>query len=148
MKPTTGRLPMKGLSATMENQEHIVPTIGPLSTSLEGCKLFIKTIIDAKPWLKEPALLPFPWNNDDFFAGKKLKVGVLWDDGVVKPHPPITRALQQIVDKLKANDDFEVVEWKPYEHDLAWEIIVCSVPENLNAELIVIGKHLFCRRSL
>jgi amidase len=124
MKPTTGRLPVNGWSATMGGAEQIVPTIGPLSTSLEGCKLFIKTIIDAKPWYKEPSLLPFPWKEDDPFNGKKLKVAVLWDDGVVKPHPPVTRALKQVVDKLKSKGNVEVVEWKPYKHDLAWEIIV------------------------
>jgi len=108
----------------MGGAEQIVPTIGPLSTSLEGCKLFIKTIIDAKPWYKEPSLLPFPWKEEDTLRGKRLRVAVLWDDGVVKPHPPVTRALKQVVDKVKANENVEVVEWKPYKHDLAWDIIV------------------------
>ncbi|CAD6445972.1 41e683fe-58ed-426e-beb6-afdce751dde1 [Sclerotinia trifoliorum] len=123
MKPTTRRLPVEGWAATMAGSEHILGTIGPLSTSLEGCKIFIKTLIDAKPWYKEPSLLPFPWKEEDLFSGKKLKVAILWDDGVVKPHPPVTRALQQVVDKLKTNDNIEVVEWKPYKHDLAWDII-------------------------
>ncbi|KAF7956133.1 hypothetical protein EAE96_005053 [Botrytis aclada] len=123
MKPTARRLPVDGLTATMAGAEHIVPTIGPLSTSLDGCKVFMKTLIDAKPWYKEPSLLPFPWREDNFFPGKKIKVAILWDDGVVKPHPPVTRALKQVVDKLKTNTNIEVVEWKPYKHDLAWEII-------------------------
>ena len=124
-KPTTNRLPVVGLLATMYGQEQIVPTIGPLSTSLEGCKIFLKTLIDAKPWLKEPWLLPFPWREENFFpAEKKLKIAVMWDDGIVKPHPPVTRAMKQVVDKLKAKGNVEVVEWKPYRHDLAWEIIV------------------------
>lgn len=124
MKPTAGRLPVMGWSATMAGAEHIIPTIGPLSTSLEGCRLFIKTLIDAKPWHKEPSLLPFPWNEETSFKGKKLKVAVLWDDGVVKPHPPVLRALREVVEKLKAKENVEIVEWKPYKHDLAWEIIV------------------------
>ena len=124
MKPTTQRLPNSGAIAAMAGEEQIVPTIGPLSTSLEGCKLFIKTIIDAKPWLKNPSMLPFPWKEEDAFKGRKLKVAVLWDDGVVKPHPPVTRALKEVVDKLKGKENVEVVEWKPYKHDLGWEIIV------------------------
>jgi amidase len=124
MKPTTGRLPMDGLTATMMGEEQIVPTIGPLSTSLQGCKLFIKTIIDAQPWFKEPSLLPFPWRQENFFEIKKLKVAVMWDDGVVKPHPPVARALRQVVDKLKERGNAEIVEWTPWKHDLAWEIIV------------------------
>lgn len=126
MKPTAGRLPVSGLSATMLGSEQIIPTIGPLSTSLEGCKLFVKTLIDAKPWHKEPSLLPFPWKQEQFFKGKKLKVAVLWDDGVVKPHPPVLRALKEVVETLKAKGH-EIVDWKPYKHDLAWEIIVSSL---------------------
>jgi len=108
----------------MGGAEQIVPTIGPLSTSLEGCRLFTKTLIDKSPWYKEPSLLPFPWKEDDFFKGRKLKVAVLWDDGVVRPHPPVTRALRQVVEKLKATGNVEVVEWIPYKHGMAWEIIV------------------------
>jgi Asp-tRNA(Asn)/Glu-tRNA(Gln) amidotransferase A subunit family amidase len=108
----------------MGGAEQIVPTIGPLSTSLEGCKLFIKTLVDAKPWYKEPSLLPFPWKEENAFQGKKLKVAILWDDGVVKPHPPVTRALKSVVEKLKSTGEVELVEWKPYKHAVAWELIV------------------------
>jgi amidase len=127
LKPTTKRLPVSGLKAVGGGQEQIVPTIGPLSTSLEGLKIFTKTLIDAKPWLREPGLLPFPWKEEDFFKGRKIKVAVIWDDGVVKPHPPVTRALREVVDKLASSDKFEVVDWKPYQHDRAWEIIVCII---------------------
>ena len=111
----------------MYGEEQILPTIGPLSTSLAGCKLFIKTILDAQPWNVEPNLLPFPWKEDDYFKGRKLKVAVLWDDGVVKVHPPVIQAMKTVVDKLKQSPNVEVVEWKPWKHDEAWEIIV-SVP--------------------
>lgn len=148
MKPTSGRLPMGGLTATQLGEEQVVPTIGPLSTSLEGCKLFIKTIIDAKPWYKEPTLLPFPWREEDFFKGRKVKVAVMWDDGVVKPHPPVTRALQQVVSKLQGRENIEIVEWKPYKHDLAWEIIVCIRSRILGVQIDMYctGWSLFLRR--
>jgi amidase len=126
LKPTSRRLPNSGCIAVGGGQEQIVPTIGPLSTSLEGIKIFTKTLIDAKPWLHEPSLLPFPWKEEDFIKGRKLKVAVIWDDGVVKPHPPVTRALKQVVDKLESSENVEIVEWVPYKHDRAWEIIVCE----------------------
>lgn len=111
----------------MIGSEHIVPVIGPLSTSLDGIKIFMKTIIDSKPWLTETSLLPFPWRDgvDQLQpgAGRRLKVAVLWDDGIVKPHPPVQRALKEVVQKLKGKQDVEIVEWKPYKHDVAWEII-------------------------
>ncbi|KAI9660313.1 MAG: hypothetical protein M1821_009663 [Bathelium mastoideum] len=129
-RPTSFRLPIEGWLATMAGAESIIPVIGPLSTSLEGINIFMKVLIDAKPWLREPSLLPFEWKEGlevDWFgwkAGKKrLKIAVLWDDGVVKPHPPVTRALKEVVKKLEEKDGLAVVEWKPYKHDLAWEIV-------------------------
>ena len=87
----------------------------------------MKTIITAKPWLEEASLLPFPWRDQESHLGsgqgKKLKIGVLWSDEVVKPHPPVIRALEEVVTKLEAVDDVEIVSWKPYKHDEAWEII-------------------------
>lgn len=126
-KPTSYRLPVSGWSATMAGQEQVVACIGPLSISLEGIRIFMKTVIAAKPWLKEPSLLPFEWKDmrgswKD--GGIKLKIAVLWEDGVVKPHPPVTRALREVVAKLKLSAKVELVDWKPYKHDLAWEIIV------------------------
>ncbi|KAF2709609.1 putative glutamyl-tRNA amidotransferase subunit A [Pleomassaria siparia CBS 279.74] len=128
LRPTSYRLPLEGLSATMLGQDHIVPVVGPMTTSLSGIKLFMKTLIDAKPWLREHSLLPFPWRTDPQLAvlpsgNKKLKVGIMYDDGVVKPHPPITRALRSVAVKLGKVKGVEIVEWEPYKHDLAWSII-------------------------
>ncbi|KAK2761319.1 hypothetical protein FQN54_001841 [Arachnomyces sp. PD_36] len=126
LRPTTFRMSLVGLSAS-RGFEHIVPVIGPLSTSLEGVKILMKSVIDTKPWLKDPMLLPFPWRDDVQHLGnganKRLKVAVLWDDGVVKPHPPVIRAMKEIAGKLKNVPGVEVVDWKPYKHDLAWDII-------------------------
>lgn len=84
----------------------------------------MKTIIDAKPWLKEPALIPLPWNSNFHISpSKPLKIGVMWHDAVIMPHPPVTRALREVVSKLKDSPNFEVVEWKPHEHIDAWSII-------------------------
>lgn len=87
----------------------------------------MKTVIAAKPWLREPSLLPFPWNEDDAYNGRKPKIAVLWDDGVVKPHPPISRALKKVVEKLTERGNVDIVDWVPYKHDEAWAIIVLKL---------------------
>jgi amidase len=94
-----------------------------MSTSLEGIKIFMRTIIDSKPWLVEPALIPLAWNFTPILPNKALKIGVIWHDNVVTPHPPITRALRKVVAMLQQVPNVEVVEWKPYLHDKAWSII-------------------------
>ncbi|KAF2837041.1 putative fatty-acid amide hydrolase [Patellaria atrata CBS 101060] len=128
LKPTSYRLPVYGWSAAMLGEEQIIPCIGPMSTSLEGIKLFMKVLIDQRPWLTEPSLLPFEWRDSKDWlrredGKRRLKVAVLWDDGIVKPHPPIIAALQAMVHGMKKSEDISVVNWKPYKHDLAWEII-------------------------
>ncbi|KAB8337251.1 hypothetical protein FH972_021553 [Carpinus fangiana] len=128
LRPTANRLPLGGLSASMEGAEHIMPVIGPMSTSLAGIDIFMHAALAKKPWLRSPSLVPLPWTPPATLAstpGKPIKVGVLWDDGIVKPHLPILRALQETVAKLQTagNSQFEFVDWTPYKHDEAWEII-------------------------
>jgi Asp-tRNA(Asn)/Glu-tRNA(Gln) amidotransferase A subunit family amidase len=131
-RPTTYRLPMGGLVPASAGLEQIVPVIGPLSTSLQGMHIFMKTLIDQKPWMDDPSLLPMPWNhpspnNQSHLlkpnGQRKLKIGILWHDGVVKPHPPITRAMKELAAKLTSSPDIDVVSFTPYKHDLAWEIL-------------------------
>ena len=125
LRPTSFRLPTDGWSATMAGSEHIIPVIGPLSTSLGGIKISMRTIVAAKPWLVEPSLLPIPWidNQSNRISRRPLKIAVLWNDGVVQPHPPVIRTLKEVTDKLKRIDGVELVDWKPHKHDEAWEII-------------------------
>ncbi|KAJ8120996.1 hypothetical protein ONZ43_g2446 [Nemania bipapillata] len=126
-KPTALRLPVSGWSATMAGSDHIVGTIGPLSTSLEGVSLFVRTILSGRPWLREPSLVPIPWRGKDQLEerarGRKLRVGVIWDDKVVRPHPPILAALSRVVAELQKSDEVDVIEWECWKHDLAWEVI-------------------------
>ncbi|MCJ1287720.1 hypothetical protein MMC26_007072 [Xylographa opegraphella] len=124
LKPTAFRIPTDGWSSTMPGADPITTVIGPLSTSLEGVKLFMQTVLDSKPWLHEPALMPIAWNSAfHISADKPLKIGVLWHDDVVKPHPPITRALKSVVSKLQNVPNVTIVDWKPHLHDEAWAII-------------------------
>jgi len=130
-RPTSYRLPLNGFAATMLGEEHIVPVVGPLSTSLEGIKTFMKTLIDQKPWLYDPMLVPMPWQDTSSNSllrktttgNKTLRIGVLRDDGIVKPHPPILRGIDTLVAQLRSNPDIQIVEFPAYKHDEAWRII-------------------------
>jgi amidase len=111
-KPATGRLPTLGWFALMIGSEAIHATIGPLSTSLQGLRLFTKTVLDARPWLHDTSLTPIEWRDmSQTFTRRKLKVTVMWDDGVVKPHPPVTRALRSVVEGLRKSNKIELVDW-------------------------------------
>lgn len=127
IRPTSLRLPMLGGWAPNIGVDYVAASIGPLSTSLGGLELFMKTVLAAKPWLTDSSLVAMPWNNDSWHFRREvglhnLKIGVMWDDEVVRVHPPVTRALQEVVKKLKNIEGVEVVDFKPYRHDLAWKI--------------------------
>lgn len=122
LKPTAFRLPTDGWGYMMAGADTVETVLGPLSTSLDGLKIFMKAIIDSEPWLTEPALIPMPWRSYSIPSHRPLKIGVLWHDGVVRPHPPITRALKLVVDRLK-KQGIQVVDFPPYLHDEAWAIL-------------------------
>ena len=117
-----------GISAERIGSGYIDGTLGPLSTSLSGIKMFMKIVLAAKPWLIDPNLVPLPWRDQKSYLGdigpKRLRVAILWSDGVVQPHPPVTRALKEVVQKLRKVEGVEITEWQPHKHELAWEVIV------------------------
>ena len=128
LRPTAHRLPLLGLAAPNVGSEQIWPVVGPQSTSLDGIKLFMKTVLADKPWINDSGLVPLLWRDDENYLQRdgvtKLKIGVLWSDEVVRPLPPVTRALKEVVERLRGVPGIEVVDWKPWKHDYAWEILV------------------------
>jgi amidase len=78
--------------------------------------------VQSQPWLHDPRCLPIPWRSVE--KKPELKLGVMWHDGVVVPTPPVSRALRETVEKLKAAGH-EVVEWEPTGHGLGGGILVC-----------------------
>jgi amidase len=47
----------------------------------------------------------------------------MWNDGIVLPTPPVLRALEETVKKLK-NAGHEIVDWAPEGHMKALQILV------------------------
>lgn len=75
----------------------------------------MRTYCNSQPWNNDPALVPLPWREVKLPA--KLKIGFLWNDGIVTPHPPVRRALDEVARALRNHPDkFEVVDWIPLDH--------------------------------
>lgn len=70
-----------------------------------------------------PSVEVKPWREVKRKA--KLRIGVLYDDGVVRPVAPVRRALDAAVAKLKAAGH-EVVEFTPFKSAENWSLIVGS----------------------
>ncbi|CAF3627241.1 unnamed protein product [Rotaria sordida] len=121
LKPTTFRIPKQGLVGVQMGRESIITTIGPLAQAREDINLFMKTILDTQPWLRDPSLVPIPWRSITLDS-KNLTVAVMWNDGVVHPHPPITRAIQETVEYLKKSG-IRIIDWEPIDHQKGWDLI-------------------------
>jgi len=107
------------MKAANRGRDSIGATYGPITTSRETLNLFMKTILDAKPWRHDPSLIIKPWTPETIT--KPLKIAIEWSDGVVKPQPPMIRALQIVASACKTAG-MEVVDWDPYDHARGWEL--------------------------
>jgi amidase len=70
-------------------------------------------ILDQEPWQEETSLVPVPWRT--VASTTNFVVGVMWNDGVAQLHPPLQRAFEHGVQKMKSAG-IKVVDWEPYEH--------------------------------
>lgn len=103
--------------------------LGPIATSARDLELFSRVMLQYEPWLLEPPLLRMPW-HEEVAKGqglpKKLSIAILWDDGVVAPHPPIRAALEEAKSALLAAEH-EVLEWHPLDHHMAVWTLICKL---------------------
>ncbi|KAI0541303.1 amidase signature domain-containing protein [Xylaria digitata] len=126
LKPTPKRLPYRCVANNNPGQNVYRSTVGFLSTSLGGLDLLLRSELSTKPWLRDPEVVPLPFRNDvaseyesranpDGTAKASvnpLKLGVLWTDCDVQPHPPITRGLRMVVEAMRAAGH-KIVDWQP-----------------------------------
>ncbi|GMF76046.1 unnamed protein product [Aspergillus oryzae] len=107
-----GRVPV-----STEGQEHVPSSIGPMARDLASIVYVSRSVADAKPWELDPKCTPLPWNEDTFqeIQIRPIVVGLILDDGVVRIHPPIERALRELSAKLQAKGH-EVVIWDALDH--------------------------------
>lgn len=111
-RPKSSRLPYYGVPVSTEGQEHVPSSVGPMASSLETIYSSMKALVGLNPWEYDARCTQIPWRQDayDEAVSRPLVFGVLADDGVARPHPPVARVLQHAVDVLRSAGH-EVVEW-------------------------------------
>ncbi|GLA28359.1 acetamidase [Aspergillus phoenicis ATCC 13157] len=118
-KPTSSRYPAIGVPGPTEGQEHVHFSSGPLTRDMESLCYVSRLVANSEPWEFDPKCAPLPWNESVFqeMQTRPLVIGLILDDGVVKVHPPIERALLELAHKLK-DQGHEVITWDTsYHHD-------------------------------
>lgn len=113
IRSSAGRSPHFDARTALAGQEAIGSVNGPIARSLADLKLWMETVAASAPWLRDPKALEIPYRK--IILPPKLKIAVLWDNGIVRPTPPVARALKSVVERLQAKGH-GIVDWPSKDH--------------------------------
>ncbi len=108
IRPSLGRSPHFDSRTALAGQEAIGSVNGPMSRSIADLKMWMQAVISLQPWLRDPKAMEIPWR--DITLNQKPKIAILWDNGIVTPTPPVTRALNSVVEKLMSKG-YHIIDW-------------------------------------
>ncbi|KAL4965147.1 amidase signature domain-containing protein [Aspergillus stella-maris] len=115
LKPSAGRISFKDVANTGKGQEVMPTVVGIMGRSVDTLRLILKSILVMEPWLYDPYTLPIPWRSEKEYKpsnqrGYKPAFGFLTNDGVITPHPPISRAMEIVKEALQSKGH-QLVDW-------------------------------------
>ncbi|KAK3331484.1 amidase signature domain-containing protein [Apodospora peruviana] len=148
LKPTPERITYRDMANTNPGQNTYRSTVGFLSSSLGGLDLALRAAMAARPWLRDPAVVPIPYRQDvvdDILSRGPLKIGVFWTDGIVEPHPPIRRGVKILAEAV-SKAGHKVVDWNPPSHkpgrDIHLEFLLADGAHDVHSHLERSGEPL------
>ncbi|KIW17130.1 hypothetical protein PV08_04321 [Exophiala spinifera] len=117
LKPSNARMSHHGVPGPHEGQEHVPSSVGPLAKRLSSLVAVTRAVLNSQVWLQDPKVVPIPWREDVYrgVLNQRLRIGLIIDDRVVEPHPPVKRAVQEAAALLR-NAGHEIVPWDTSEH--------------------------------
>ncbi|OBS24650.1 hypothetical protein FPOA_05190 [Fusarium poae] len=124
-KTTSNTLPTRGYvkGAPPPSVLNVPLSTGPMCRSLRDMDLFMRCTLSAKPFLSDPTVIPIPWTGLDTLFNRRLKVGIISNDGFIEPQPPVKRAVswaKAILTDNKYADLIEVKDFKVFGAEEAW----------------------------
>ncbi|KAM0542208.1 hypothetical protein ACHAPJ_012900 [Fusarium lateritium] len=147
LKPSATRFSYAGAANSHEGQSHVPSSVGPISPLLSNLIIMTKQCLLAEPWTLDPNVVPIPWREDAFqnVQQRPLKIGVILDDGVVRPHPEVQAAVRRAA-ALFEKAGHQVVHWSTSEHMSCIEIqdqfYRADGGEDITTEIAVAGEPL------
>ncbi|KAG9855256.1 amidase, partial [Aureobasidium melanogenum] len=107
-RPSSGIVPFDGQQSPEDpGMVGIEVVAGPMATSSRACSFFMKTIMSAQAWRYDSSCLHLRWQGQQ--SSRKPRIGLVLDDGVYTPFPPVRRAIREAAQKLR-DAGFDVVE--------------------------------------
>ncbi|RHZ60707.1 uncharacterized protein CDV56_107412 [Aspergillus thermomutatus] len=110
LRPSTGRIPLRGVASVVDGQFMIPFVVGFMAPSPEVLTFATRSVLDAQPWVRDPAVVPMPWRADLHSEAlqrakglsEPMCFGVMMSDGHVNPQPPVCRAMETVIGIIKA----------------------------------------------
>ncbi|KAL1873123.1 hypothetical protein VTK73DRAFT_1084 [Phialemonium thermophilum] len=135
-KPSVGRYSGAGVVVPWPGCDSISGTLGPFARSLRDIDLVQRAYSESRPWAEDPSLVPYPvaihhapaWN-------RPLRVGIMVNDGLFNPLPPVQLVLQDVTKKLEASPLIQVRPFEPLDHERAWQVISANYFEDGGAKI-------------
>ncbi|KAI1115109.1 putative fatty-acid amide hydrolase [Nemania sp. NC0429] len=107
-RPSVGLVPHGGVrDLTVPGTTGVMSTAGPMATSLRDCSLFLRTVLQAETWRYDSSSVSLPWN--DVRPKERLRIGLVEDDGMCTPSPPVRRGLKTAADRLRETGRVEII---------------------------------------
>ncbi|KAF5350758.1 hypothetical protein D9758_010345 [Tetrapyrgos nigripes] len=113
LKGCIGRFPVWKNQSSMDGCESLPALGAALAGSLEDLAEFWKRVVEMGPWKYDFTCVPIPWRSVNLQEeGRKLKWGIIWEDGITPPTPACKRALSAVAEALR-QEGHEVVDFVP-----------------------------------
>ncbi|KAG9675550.1 amidase, partial [Aureobasidium melanogenum] len=99
-RPSSGIVPFDGQQSPEDpGMVGIEVVAGPMATSSRACSFFMKTIMSAQAWRYDSLCLHLRWQGQQ--TSRKPRIGLVLDDEVYTPFPPVRRAIREAAQKLQ-----------------------------------------------
>lgn len=109
-KPSATRIPSLGSRGVGYSDSNLGCT-GVIANDIEALGLFMSSTLAAGPWNHDADCVPMPWNSS-VHTRSKLRLGLLFDDGITHLTPPVLRVLKETQEKLAAaGHEVIVLDW-------------------------------------
>ena len=107
-RPSVGIVPHGGVrDLTTPGTDGVRSTAGPMATSLRDVALFLRTTMKTKTWQYDSAVISLPWT--DLTPKNRVRIGLVLDEGMHTPSPPVRRGLKKASDLLGRSDRVEII---------------------------------------
>ncbi|XP_064606675.1 fatty-acid amide hydrolase 1-like [Liolophura sinensis] len=101
LKPTAGRLSVKGFPSFYSGETAIENTLGPMARDVETLALTMKALLVPYHWELDPTIAPLPFQDQVYQGMRPLKIGILHDNKIYPAIPACIRGVDLAAEALQ-----------------------------------------------